>query len=190
MITAIDKNSALILIDLQKGIVKMELAHPVEPVLQNAATLAHAFREKGLPIILVNVNPFGAPWTRTRVQQTAPSGSSPNPEFYELVPGLNMAKSDLLITKRTWNAFYETGLQEELEKRKITGIVLAGIATSIGVEGTARAASEKGYNISFASDAITDRILSAHQNSLQVIFPRIGELGTTEEILSNLNPPA
>jgi nicotinamidase-related amidase len=64
--------------------------------------------------------------------------------------------------------------------------VLAGISTSIGVEGTARAASELGYNISFALDAMTDRVKEAHERSIQFIFPRIGETGTTADIVAML----
>ena len=95
--------------------------------------------------------------------------------------------TDIFVTKRTWNAFYNTPLHEELKKRNITGIVLAGIATSIGVEGTARAAHELGYNISFATDAMTDRMAEAHKHSMQIIFPRIGELGTAADIIEKLN---
>ncbi|MGI4805729.1 MAG: isochorismatase family protein, partial [Janthinobacterium lividum] len=81
---------------------------------------------------------------------------------------------------------YRTVLDEELKKRNITQIVLAGVATSIGIEGTARAANERGYNIAFAQDAMTDRIAEAHENSLKYIFPRIGEIGDTMEIIKKL----
>jgi nicotinamidase-related amidase len=77
-------------------------------------------------------------------------------------------------------------LHEILQKLEITGIVLAGVATSIGVEGTARNASEHGYNITFVEDAMTDMHQSAHENSLKTIFPRIGEVGTTANVISTL----
>ncbi|MEO6686130.1 MAG: isochorismatase family protein [Dyadobacter sp.] len=73
-----------------------------------------------------------------------------------------------------------------MQKLKVTGIVLGGISTSVGVEGTARAASELGYNISFASDATSDKILEAYNHSMTNIFPRIGEIGTTQDIISHL----
>jgi Isochorismatase family len=75
------------------------------------------------------------------------------------------------------------GLRRAPRRRKVTGIVLAGISTSIGVESTARAANERGYEL---TDAITDTDEDAHLNSLRAIFPRIAELATTEEVLTAL----
>lgn len=196
MITALDKQTALVLIDLQKGVVKMETAHPVKEVLSNSAQLISAFRSLQLSIVVVNVNPIGAAWTKARVEQptvprnpivqTLAKAALSISGFTDTVPEIKVQPGDILITKKTWNAFYDTSLHEDLQKRGITGIVLAGISTSIGVEGTARAASERGYNISFAIDAMTDKSPEAHHNSLQHIFPRIGETGSTREILLRL----
>lgn len=197
MITQIDRNTALVLIDLQKGIVRKETAHPVADVLKNAVVLIDTFRKKGLPIVAVNVNPMGAAWTKTRtevitippdpVTQTLTKGEMKLTRYTDLVPELPILPEDIHITKKTWNAFFETPLHEELKKRGITQIVLCGISTSIGVEGTARAASERGYNIIFATDAMTDRVLEAHNNSLLNIFPRLGELGQAIDVVNLLN---
>ncbi|WCT11079.1 isochorismatase family protein [Mucilaginibacter jinjuensis] len=196
MITAIDAKTALVLIDLQKGIMGLPTAHSTEQVLEKSIELIKAFRSKNLPIVFVNVNPLGAKWTQARVEQsTAPKGEEAIEQarlameasgFFDLVPQLDVQPDDILITKNTWSAFYNTPLHEILQKLDITGIVLAGVATSIGVEGTARNASEHGYNITFVEDAMTDMHLSAHENSLKSIFPRIGELGTTADVISTL----
>jgi nicotinamidase-related amidase len=71
----------------------------------------------------------------------------------------------------------------------VTNIVLCGVATSIGVESTARDAWERSYNLAFALDAMTDLNADAHERALKIIFPRIGELGTTDEILGKLPSP-
>jgi nicotinamidase-related amidase len=197
MITAIDAKTALVLIDLQKGIMGLPTAHPTEQILEKSLELIEAFRSKNLPIVFVNVNPLGAKWTQARVEQsTAPKGEEAIEQarvameqsgFFDLVPQLNVQPDDILITKNTWNAFYNTELHEKLQKLGITNIVLAGVATSIGVEGTARNASEHGYNITFAQDAMTDMHLSAHENSFKSIFPRIGEVDDTAAIIAMLN---
>jgi len=197
MITAIDAKTALVLIDLQKGIMGLPTAHPTEQILEKSLELIEAFRSKNLPIVFVNVNPLGAKWTQARVEQsTAPKGEEAIEQarvamkqsgFFDLVTELNVQPDDILITKNTWNAFYNTELHEKLQKLGITNIVLAGVATSIGVEGTARNASEHGYNITFAQDAMTDMHLSAHENSLKSIFPRIGEVDYTAAIIAMLN---
>lgn len=196
MITALDERAALVLIDLQKGIVKAPAAHPMEGVLAQSARLVAAFRKKGWPVVAVNVNPAGAAWTRCRadepgmprnsVAQTLAKVALPMASFTDIVPEIGTQPGDIFITKKGWNAFFGTALQEELQKRKITQIVLGGVSTSIGVEGTARAASELGYNIAFASDAMTDRKAEAHEHSISLIFPRIGEVGLTADILRTM----
>jgi nicotinamidase-related amidase len=196
MVTEIDDKTALVLIDLQKGIAALPTVHSAEAVIAKSAQLVNAFRAKGLPVAIVNVNPLGAKWTQTRVESpSGPKGAEAIAQarsameqsgFFEIVPQIETQPDDIFITKGSWNAFYDTALDEQLKSRQITGIVLAGIATSIGVEGTARAASELGYNITFAKDAITDLHLSAHENSLQTIFPRLGEIDDTAAIISKL----
>lgn len=197
MITALDKNTALVLIDLQKGTLSASLAHPAKAVLANAVKLIDAFRNKNLPVVIVHVNPVGAPWTKTRKQvsmipsdpeeQRAAEAKMQEEGFFTIVPEIMLQPGDLLVTKKTWNAFYETGLHDELQKRNITGIVLGGVSTSVGVEGTARAASELGYNITLAADATTDRLASAYEHSVNTIFPRISEIDTTDAIIKMLN---
>lgn len=196
MITELDPKTALVLIDLQKGITRMDTAHPTTEVIARSAELAAAFRSKNLPVVVVNVNPLGAKWTQTRVEQsTAPKGEDAVKQaqaameqngFFDIVPELNAGGNDIFITKTSWSAFYETDLEEKLKALDITSIVLAGVATSIGVEGTARDASRIGYNLTFAADAMTDIHLSAHEHSMKLIFPRIGEVDDTAAILKKL----
>jgi nicotinamidase-related amidase len=185
MITALDKNTALVLIDLQNSIVGLPLAHPVDEILTNVNKLIAAFRKKNLPIVVVNVNPAGALWTKSR-KEAKPTPLPDNNSWHNITDKIDVDKNDVYITKHTWSAFFETSLDDELKKRLITGVVMAGISTSIGVEGTARSASERGYNISFATDAMTDMQPLAHERSIQFIFPRMGETGTTKEIIEML----
>ncbi|WP_028534529.1 isochorismatase family protein [Paludibacterium yongneupense] len=177
-VTTLDPRSALILIDLQKGIVAYPTAHPADAIVRHARALADAFREQGLPVVLVNVA-GAAPGRCEQPRSSAP----PAPDWAELVPELNPQPQDHLVTKRTWGAFTHTDLDSYLKSQGITQIVLAGIATSIGVESTARQAHERGYNIALALDAMTDMNADAHQHSISRIFPRLGETGTTQDII-------
>jgi nicotinamidase-related amidase len=186
MITALDKNTALVLIDLQKGIVQIPTAHPVKEILINAAKLTEAFHKAGLPVIIVNVQPAATVGPLLRKDIKPMGNNNFQEEWLEIAPEIKSQLGDIFITKPTWSAFYETSLDDELQKKNITGIVLAGIATSIGVEGTARAANERGYNISFAVDAMTGRSVEAHDRSVQFIFSRMGEVGDTEAIIELL----
>lgn len=181
----LDKTTALVLIDLQHGTTSGPLAHPLADVAGHAGRLLAAFRQAGRPVVIVTVNPAGSDQSRIRTQ--APGLPAQLPAgFEELLPEIRVEFRDIRIHKQTWNAFYRTPLHDELQRLGVTGIVLAGVSTSIGVEGTARAAAERGYNIAFATNAMTDRVQAAHDNSLQYIFPRLGQLGTTEEVLAQV----
>lgn len=196
MVTAIDKNTALVVIDLQDGVVKMPLIREGMEIVRQSARLVEAFHKAGLPVVIVTVKPFGAPSGKVRTQAPGlpkdEAGQKKMQEaweaagFFTVVPELGARPEDIHITKKTWNAFYDTSLDEELKRLGVTGIVLCGISTSIGVEGTARAAYERGYNLTFAEDATTDRVESAHANSMNTIFPRIGEVDTTDAIIDQL----
>jgi nicotinamidase-related amidase len=181
-VTTLDPITALIVIDLQKGIVGMRTAHPAADIVARAADLARAFRRHHLPVVLVNVT-GGAPG---RAEQTRSTAGRPV-DWAELVPELDRQPTDHTVTKRTWGAFTNTGLREYLEKLGATQVVIAGIATSAGVESTARFAHELGFNVVLAVDAMTDASLEAHTNSITRIFPRLGETGTTAEIIELLD---
>ncbi|MEU3663568.1 hydrolase [Streptomyces sp. NPDC032940] len=187
-VTALDPRAALVVIDLQAGIV----AAPVRPhtageVVARSAALADAFRARDLPVVLVRVS-FAADGADAVPGRTDAGGSGgTRPEGWDvLVDELTGHPGDLTVTKRNWGAFHGTGLDVQLRRRGVTQIVLAGIATSIGVESTARAAYEHGYHVTLATDAMTDMDADAHRNSVERIFPRLGETGTTAEILELL----
>ncbi|MFF8790943.1 isochorismatase family protein [Streptomyces sp. NPDC015125] len=180
--TTLDTTTALVLIDLQKGIAGLPGAPvPSTEVVERGARLAAAFRARGLPVVLVNVT-GGAPG---RTESARPAASPPA-DWAELVPELDRQPGDIIVTKQQWGAFHGTNLDLELRRRGVTQVVLAGIATSIGVESTARAAHEHGYHVTLATDAMTDLDADAHRNSLEKIFPRLGETDTTEALLELL----
>lgn len=180
-IAKLDSNCALVVIDLQKGIVSGQMVHPANEIVARAAQLARAFRKRGLHVVLVNVT-GGAPG-RT---DAGPARGERPADWAELVPELEQQPADHTVTKQTWGAFTRTNLDKDLRSRGVTQIVLAGIATSIGVESTARNAYELGYNVALVVDAMTDRVSEAHDNSVKNIFPRLGETDTTENVLKLL----
>jgi len=196
MITALDPKTALVLIDLQNSIADLQTVHHFNDVVKNCSQLINAFRDKKLPVVFVRVITVGAKWTLARVERSnmprTEEGISEMKAKIEatgaanIISQLEVKEDDLLITKHTWSAFRETLLHDELQKRGITGIVLGGVATSIGVEATARDASVLGYNLTFAKDAMTDLTATGHEHSLNNIFPRIGEIDTTAAIIAKV----
>ncbi len=180
-LTTLDPNTALIIVDLQKGLVGLPTIHPIGDVIARARALAEAFRERGLPVVLVNVA-GGAPGRTERPPQTRPLPE----DRTDLVPELDRQAGDIIVTKRTWGAFASTDLEAQLKARGITQVVILGVATGTGVESTARQAYEQGFNVTLAIDAMTDMRPEAHDHSLKNVFPRLGETGTSQEIVNLL----
>jgi nicotinamidase-related amidase len=180
-LTTLDSVAALVVIDLQKGIVGLSTVHPVVEIVGRTARLARAFRERELPVVLVNV--MGRAPGRT--DAGSPNFSLP-PDWAELVPELERQPGDIFITKHRVGAFLGTSLDDSLRQRGVTQIFLAGVATSIGVESTARNAYDLGYNVVLVADAMTDRDSDSHRHSVEKVFPRIGEIETTENVLKAL----
>ncbi|MER5401322.1 hydrolase [Streptomyces sp. NPDC002599] len=189
-VTTLDPRTALVLIDLQHGIVgNPGLApHAAADVVERSVRLADAFRGHGLPVVLVRVTAAadGADAVPGRIDGQSRGRSFPE-GWDVIVDDLAGHPEDITVTKRNWGAFYGTDLDLQLRRRGITQIVLAGIATSIGVESSARAAHEHGYHVTLATDAMSDLDPETHRNSVERIFPRLGETGTTEEIVELLD---
>jgi nicotinamidase-related amidase len=186
---SIDKQkTALVVIDLQKGIAGRQVApYASEVVIKNAAAIADAFRRNDMPVFLVRVTPSAdgkdalhpiadaAPWTQTRA-----------PDWAEIVPEMGPKQGDFVITKHQWGAFYGTELDLELRRRGITAIVLCGISTNVGVESTARFAYEYGYNQIFAEDAMAAMSAEEHAFTVAKAFPRMGLVRKTEDVIATL----
>lgn len=181
-LTAIDPITALVVIDLQRGTVDHALIHPLSEIIERTRELIDAFRAESLPIVLVNV--AGRAPGRTeqgpRSRQTFAEG------WTELLPELGQQPGDMIVTKRSWGAFATTDLEGQLKARGVTQVVITGVATSGGVEATARQAYEQGFHVTLALDAMTDVRKEAHEYSVRNIFPRLGETGSTQEIISLL----
>ena len=175
MIALDPKSTALVLIDLQNGILGRQLA-PVsaEDLLERGKALAKRFRAAGAPVVLVNVKPpLDGPERRvdepSALPKVLPTG------FADLAPGL-AAPGDILITKSTWGAFFHTDLDSDLKRRGVLAIVLGGVATHVGVDTTARQAWELGYELVIARDVTTSLAVEPHEATMQYIFPRIARV--------------
>lgn len=182
-VTQLDTAAALIVIDLQKGIVARPTVHPVSEIIGRSARLARAFRERGLPVVLVNVT--GAAPGRA---DAGPRNFTFSADWTELVPELEQQPTDYLVSKQRIGAFIGTALDETLRRRGVTQVFVTGVATSAGVESTLRSACDHGYNVVAIVDAMTDRDADAHRHSVEKIFPRLAETATTDEVLRLLEP--
>ncbi|KXS38329.1 MAG: isochorismatase hydrolase [Halomonadaceae bacterium T82-2] len=173
------RTTALVLIDLQRGIVGM----PLEPrsgevVVSQSKGLADRFRDAGAPVVQVRVawsaDFADAPPRNVDQPIPQPEGGLPD-DWSQFVDGLVKA-GDLEILKRQWGAFFGTELDLQLRRRGITTVVLGGIATNFGVESTARQAWERGYDVVVVEDACAGPSRELHEMAMTRILPRLSRV--------------
>lgn len=185
-ITRLDRETALVVVDLQHATLSNPMAHPVDVVLANAARLTSAFREHRLPVVLVHA-------TGTPGGMSDRGGGAPTlwPEAATaLAPELGSHPDDLQVAKSAWSAFTGTDLHDRLGALGVTRVVVVGVATSFGIESTARAAYDLGYHVVLVVDAMTDVAMDAHDHAVAWTFPIIGQTGTTADVLALLGDVA
>jgi len=179
------QTTALVMIDLQHGNTARELApYSASQVVANSVRIAEACRVAGATVIYVRVS----------VGELAPHQADralpgltvipPNPS--DIVPEAGMQPGDFLVTKRQWGAFHATELEQILRRRGVKDIILTGIATNIGVESTARVAHDLGYDLVFAEDAMSSIGAGAHEWTVENMFPLMGRVRSTEDVLAAL----
>jgi nicotinamidase-related amidase len=184
--------TALVLIDLQRGIAAGDtVPHAARQVVERATKIANACRAAGILVVLVRVDvgPDGILFPRAtsdieRAPFVVPEG------WADIVPELGPEPRDVVVTKHQPNAFFGTDLDIQLSRRGIHTIILGGISTNIGVESTARAAQERGYEQIFVEDVMAAREMDLHEFPVRRFFPTIGRVRSTAEVLKALESAA
>jgi len=178
-------STALIVIDLQRGIVARQAApHLAAEVVERCAKLADAFRERNALVVLVHVA-FSDDRERLKPEADSPAPSGPlPPDWSEILPEIGPRPGDVVIAKQQWGAFYGTALDLQLRRRGIRTLVFGGIATNFGVESTARDAYERGFEQVFVEDAMSGLTAEAHQFAISTIFPRMGRVRSMDDVLA------
>jgi nicotinamidase-related amidase len=179
--------TALVLIDLQNFNVKSQTApHKAETVVGNAVLLAGEMRDRGGMVVFVRVLVDQLLSLPADAPMRPPGTPPPPPDAIHFAPEAQVQATDHVVTKRQWGAFYGTELDQLLRRRRIKTIILGGIATNFGVESTARAAYDRGYELVFAEDAMSAKKAEAHQASIEGAFRVMGRVRSTRQIIDAL----
>ena len=181
------KKTALVLIDLQNLVVGMPtVPHPASQVVDRSKKLAESFRSKGGVVVYVRVDVADFLSLPVDAPHRDPNAPPPPASASEIAPNAGFQSGDLLITKRHWGAFAGTNLEQELKSRGVETVVLTGIATSFGVESTVRQGSGLGFAFVLVEDACSDISTESHQHAFGLIFPRLGRVRSTVEVIAAL----
>lgn len=179
--------TALVIIDLQQGVVGMA-AQPYlsSDVMQRSSQLARKFRERGATVVYVRVDMANFLMLPVDAPMRDPNAPLPPASASELAPEAGYEARDVLITKRHWGAFAGTELEKTLKQRGVDTVVLTGISSNIGVESTARQGTGLGFAFVVVEDACSARDAEEHRFAFAKIFPRLGKVRKTEEVIASL----
>lgn len=179
------KTTALVLIDLQNGIVSRDTKpYAANEVVQRAKAMADAFRAKGASVVFIHV--LMDQFLRLPADEAMQMPKELPANASDIVEAAGMQSGDLLIAKRHWGAFAQTNLESELRSRGVETVVLAGIATNIGVESTLRQGTGLGFGFVTVEDACSTFSPEMQEFAFKAIFPRLSRVRTTEQVIQAL----
>lgn len=171
---------ALLVIDLQQGIVELPAQEASQTVIENSRLLGQMFSKKGWPVFIVNV--AGRPTGMTQNNQN----SSQSSNWGEIIFCLRDNPNYHYITKYSWGAFHNTALHQRLSELNTSDVYITGIASSMGVDSSARQAFDLNYNVVIVKDAIADVSSVCHSHVCEHIFPKIALLQSTQQVIDSL----
>lgn len=172
--------SALVVVDLQAGTLANPFMRPAAEIVAAAVELIAAFRAAGRPIVFAVSTGSPRGQTEYGAGRTWPDG------FDTLAPELDRRAGEPLLSRAAWSAFADTGLDAILRDAGVTEVVIAGVATTFGIESTARDAYDLGLDVVLVADAMSDMSEEAHAQAVQGRFPALARLATTVEIVGLL----
>jgi nicotinamidase-related amidase len=154
--------SALVIIDVQIGLVRLMPLELQNRVLANVTVLLGKARSTGVPVLFVQHDgPKGHPLEA----ETSP---------WAIHPSILPLSQEAVIRKKASDSFFETGLAEELQGNGIGHLIIAGAMTEYCVDTTCRRAVTLGYDVTLVADGhltrdtpvLTSSQIIAHHNTL------------------------
>ncbi|MFZ0859110.1 MAG: cysteine hydrolase family protein [Candidatus Sulfotelmatobacter sp.] len=154
--------SALLIIDVQIGLVRLMPPELQDRVLSNISVLLSKARSSGMPVLFI--------------QHDGPKGHPLEAETsaWKIHPSIFPLRGEPVIRKKASDSFFETNLVEELQRREIRHLIIVGGMTEYCVDTTCRRAVTLGYDVTLAADAhltrdtpdLTASQIIAHHNLL------------------------
>lgn len=183
------RTTALVLIDMQ-GAVRNHAAEPrsADEVIEAARRLVEAARAGGALVVYVRTSflPDESDSLRPPIDHARPPKPSRPAGWDQLVPEMEPSPTEPVVVKRSWNAFHGSDLDLQLRRHGVETVVMAGISTNFGVEGTARAAFDHGYSIVFVPDVMASATSELHSFAVTEIFPQLGRVRDADVVIAAL----
>jgi ureidoacrylate peracid hydrolase len=194
--------TALVVVDMQNYFMK-----PGQPACCDAARdivptvnrLAHRLRGAGATIVWIQTEALSrseGDWPslyaiyRPAAQEARYRELARGGDGYALWPTLDVGAEDLRVTKLRYSAFLPgaSDIEERLRARGIDTVLIAGVATNVCCESTARDAMMRGFHVVMVSDALAAMSDAEHAASLITFYSYFGDVQTADEIIGRLTP--
>lgn len=187
-------HSCLVVWDVQNGLV--DRIFDKEKFVVNLKALIHALRGK-MPVVYTRITPapkgFQSSWTlysmmrRFNVKDVdnIPPFMAPGSREREIREDVKPGEGDVVLDKPTASIFIGTNFENMMRSRGITTLIFTGIATEIGIESSARDASNRGFYPVVVSDCVSSPDKEAHERSLKNL-EKLAIVKQADEILKSL----
>ena len=186
------QHTALLLWDMEYAIAPNAFNYKeMLPKLRQLSALA---RRTGAPVFysvqtaLDLLNEEAGVWVRVRMKRA--KATDPNrlledkedPRGREIVEELQPQSHDFVFRKHRPDGFVGTDFDMVLRSKGIKTIVIGGVATEGGVEGTARSARNLGYDVVIVKDAVGSRSRELHEMALKLMEQTHFDIAAADEI--------
>lgn len=189
------ENSALIVWDMQNGISKR--AFNIAEIVANVNLLIDAAHRSRRPVIASQHTGLGYEYqSRYGIYSARRRGMDPKAGVFmaegthdwELIDELALGKEDIVVKKHTPSFFVGTMVEQLLRNRGVDTVILTGVSTEAGIEGTARHAAALGFIPMVVENAVGSFDRGRHESALQLMrgmFP-VRKTGDVVRSLGNL----
>ncbi len=192
--------TALLVVDMQNFFMKegeLMCAPAAREIVPAVNRLARALREAGGLVAWIameaseeskeawdNFHELFRPEARDR--RFASLG--PKGEGHRLWPALDVVAGDARVVKRRYSAFVQGSSEVEavLRERSIETVLVAGVATNVCCESTARDCMMRGFRTIMVSDANASFTLEEHEAALRNFITYFGDVQSTDEVIERL----
>ncbi len=188
--------TAFLVIDMQNFYVaEVDTAISIVP---NINRIAAVCRQKGAPVIWVIMRcaeEEGAPsqwqlyhnyfFTEAKAKNHL-TRLSPGNAGYELYPDLDVRDEDRIVTKKRFSPFIigASDLHDILQGLGVENLIVAGTATNMCSESTARDAMMLDYKVVMVEDANAARYDDDHLAGLTSFYQSFGDVRKTDDVIA------
>ena len=179
-------HAALLVIDMQKYFLNEKAKAFMESgvsIIENVNKLISHFQKAGRPVICTrhahkkdgtDLGILGKWWKEMPLDGTTDA---------DIDERIKNNANDILITKHRYSAFYKTNLDEVLQKKNVSEVVVTGVMTNLCCESTARDAFFRDYMVRFVADATASNSERMHVSALSNLAYAFADVCTTDELI-------